>query len=70
MLDKNDSFNITIGKQYYEDKKDRYSTTVPWESLPNDIKEVYMLIGLRKHKQTSVEAFNASRTRRRDDHQE
>lgn len=70
MLDKNDTFNITLGKQYYESKHEKYTTEIPWENLPNDIKEVYILIGLRKHKQTSVEAFNASRIRRRDNYEE
>lgn len=63
MLDKNDTFNIKLGKEYYEQALSKYSNVVPWEKLSNDLKEVYILIGLRRHKQTTVEYFHANRVR-------
>ena len=70
MLDKNDSFNIKLGQQGYISKAELYSTTIPWEQLSNDMKEVYIFIGMQRHKQSTVGAFNASRIRRRDNNQE
>lgn len=65
MIDKNDSFNVTLGKAEYDLAKGKHSNFIPWDELANDVKEMYIAFGLQKHNSTNVEAFRASMFRRR-----
>lgn len=64
MIDKADVFNISLGVKEYETHETKYQKDIPWESLANDMKELFMYKGYIKHKQTTVAYFNASKVQR------
>lgn len=57
MIEKDNTFNMQLGKELYKSHSSKYSFVPEWESLSNDLKEMLISIALVKHKQTTVGFF-------------